>query len=850
MKKQSIVLVLFSLLLIGVFSSALADGTEELGPPGVPIASGTGIVAAGTGMVSQPGTFDVSVPDGSTVKQVLLYWEGFMNANVPGDGTIVVNGNNVSGTKIGGQTFFFIGNYSSSFRADITNLGLVSAGSNTLTLNGLDFTSVSNGAGVFVIYDDGTGIAEIDLRDGVDLAFINYPEPRKSTVAQTFNFPAASKERTATLSLFASSVVGSVSDGGSPRPTAIEVTTGGVLTVFNDLLNSNGGDEWDSVNLPITIPAGADNLTVQIFSRDDNKTGKLPASLSWIVAGLMVPPSPALMVDKSCEENAFLGDDVEYEIEVTNTGNVDLTDIDVDDSILGSLGTIDSLPVGESRTINVDWTTTVTGEVENTATATADYGSTTVSDSASCTTNVYTLNVTKDAQTSVVQSPNWQINKTVDGEDSKDLILLINQAVSVTYEVLVDLGSPAFVESGWVVSGTITITNPAPMNAPLSSVTDVISDIGSGIFLPIVMNSGAISGGNSTPNNINIPGIPAPVECPALSVPAGGTLICTYGPVELSDGQTRTNTAIATLQNNNGGTTDFIGTEQVDFSSADVEMKDDEIIVEDDLHGVLGTVNVNEVPKTFTYSEVFGPFDSQDCSQGGIVVNEATFITNDSGGSDSSSATVRLICIESSTTGFEDLPIGAGNDWDYNDAVIRVSFDPAFSPSQDLLAITFNFTQPVNLSAYTHQFHIQPDVFACNGTYSQTRNGVPVATNAPYQNGQDLLIISDTGNPTNTSELTITFNVPSPGDCPLDLDGFDPIGSFHGEGLFFVPWARVKNTGEIIEAGDPRLLGVPIDWMWPAEKQAIWLVYPDVSPPVILSEGPVFTPFWWNNYQP
>jgi uncharacterized repeat protein (TIGR01451 family) len=774
-----------------------------------------------------------------------------MDADVQGDNTIVINGNDVSGKLIGGPTFFSFGRYNSAFRADITDLGLVNAGTNTITVDGLDFSSQANGAGVFVIYDDGTGITEIGLRDGVDRAYLNAPEPRNLTVPQTFNFPPTSEDRTATLSLFVANVLW-CAPCDRVAPNSIEVTTGGVLTVFSDLLKSNGGKEWDSVNLPITIPAGADSLTVQVFSRDDNNTGETPASLDWILAGLMVPPfqNPDLTVEKTCDDIVFLGDDVEYEISVTNTGEVDLNDIVVDDSILGPLGTIASLPVGEKWTENVTWTATISGEVENTATATANFDSTTVSDSASCTTNIFSLNVTKDAQTSLAQVPNWQISKTVDGEKSIDLVQLVNQPVSVTYEVLVDLGSPALVESDWTVSGTITISNPAPIDATLSSVKDVISDGGNEIFMPVVFNSGTTTGGNTAPSKVNILGVEAPVDCPSLTVPAGGTLICTYGPVELDNGDTRTNNAIATLQNNNGGTTDFMGTAPVDFSSADVEMKDDEVTVEDDLHGVLGTVSINEVPKTFTYSEEIGPFPSQDCNQGAIVVNNATFITNDSGDSDSSSATVRLICLDSTSTGFEDLPLGTGNDWDYNDAVVRVSFDPAFSPSNDLLAITFSFTQPVNLSAYTHEFYIKPAVFACDGTYSQTRNGVPVATNAPYQSGQDLLIITNTGSPPNTSELTINFNVPSPGDCPLDLSGFDPIGTFHGEGLFYAPWARVKNTGEIINVGDVRLLGVPIDWIWPDEKQAIWLVYPDVSPPVVIVEGPIFTPFWWNNYQP
>lgn len=50
-----------------------ADGTETLGPPSIPIADGTGIVAAGTGMVTQPGTINIDVPVGASVNQVLLY---------------------------------------------------------------------------------------------------------------------------------------------------------------------------------------------------------------------------------------------------------------------------------------------------------------------------------------------------------------------------------------------------------------------------------------------------------------------------------------------------------------------------------------------------------------------------------------------------------------------------------------------------------------------------------------------------------------------------------------------------------------------------------------------------------
>ena len=82
MKKLLGISVLLALLLVVIVSIALADGTETLGPPSIPIASGTGIVAAGTGLVTQPGTIDVDVP--GTVNQVLLYWEGQMATNVAG----------------------------------------------------------------------------------------------------------------------------------------------------------------------------------------------------------------------------------------------------------------------------------------------------------------------------------------------------------------------------------------------------------------------------------------------------------------------------------------------------------------------------------------------------------------------------------------------------------------------------------------------------------------------------------------------------------------------------------------------------------------------------------------------
>ncbi len=280
------------------------DGTETLGPPGIAIADGTAIVSAGVGLsAAQPGTIDITVPAGATVNQVLLYWSGLENAGGAGDDTATVNGSEVTGLLIGGPTPWFLDQpanfHNSAYRADITALGLIGPGANALTVGGLDFDT-TYGAGVMVIISDGTNPGQVSVLDGLDLAFVLFDPPVKSTVQQTFSFDAASVDRTATLSMFFGSVKGAASGSGPLRPNSIEVITGGVTTVFSDELDSNDGEEWDTFVKDITIPAGATELSVQVFSRDDNMTGALEASLAWVTAGLSVPDEPGVGDGEGC----------------------------------------------------------------------------------------------------------------------------------------------------------------------------------------------------------------------------------------------------------------------------------------------------------------------------------------------------------------------------------------------------------------------------------------------------------------------------------------------------------------------------------------------------------------------
>ncbi len=290
---------LAGLLVMTGAATISADGTEQLGTPSIAIASGTGVASGGTGMVIQPGSVSVEVPAGATVNQVLLYWEGFMSTWSVGDDTIVVDGTEVTGTLVGGPTFFFDAAYASTFRADITDLGLVGDGTTTLGLSGLDFTSVANGAGVVVIYDDGSSDAAIDLRDGTDLAYGGFPDPLRTTVAQTFDFAASTADRTASLDMFFASVSGQVSGGGL-RPTTIALTTSdgadSNTTYLDNVLDSNEGEEFDNFRITVAIPAGATSLTVHPTSEDRLGTGLQPASFDWLAAAFSLEPEVPQLV--------------------------------------------------------------------------------------------------------------------------------------------------------------------------------------------------------------------------------------------------------------------------------------------------------------------------------------------------------------------------------------------------------------------------------------------------------------------------------------------------------------------------------------------------------------------------
>lgn len=195
----------------------------------------------------------------------------------------------------------------------------------------------------------------------------------------------------------------------------------------------------------------------------------------------------------------------------------------------------------------------------------------------------YELTVAKTVETAFNRYWTWEIDKSA---DASELLLSAGQLYLVNYDVLVDTLS--YTDADFNVSGTIKVTNPAPMDASLNSVTDDMT---------------------------GYPGIT--VDCPAMTVPAGDSLTCTYSQ-DVSDASTRVNTATAVQQNfsydssmvaSPAGTTSYSDSKDVIFDSTPADQIDECVDVYDDnlaAPGYLGTVCADQAPTTFSYSLWFG----------------------------------------------------------------------------------------------------------------------------------------------------------------------------------------------------------------------------------------------------
>jgi len=224
--------------------------------------------------------------------------------------------------------------------------------------------------------------------------------------------------------------------------------------------------------------------------------------------------------------------------------------------------------------------------------------------------------------------------------------------------------------------------------------------------------------------------------------------------------------------------------------------------------------------------------------------------------------------------GYEDLRLDQGNDFDYNDWVVKVNTDFTYNGlSQQTIVISrvaFQITPQARGAMLPHEFHfsLPPNAFASNGV--ATLQVVDPVGNI-LKNEQTAFIASQLNDykvfdltsaalpPANAAanaiegagfiqaqqiaSLVIQFEAP----FQFTITDFGP----HGEGLFFEPYLRViPPSGDRYNVGngDLRTIVFPFaDWKWPEERVRIDRAYPGIN----YIGTPEFFEFpngWWLSY--
>jgi hypothetical protein len=217
------------------------------------------------------------------------------------------------------------------------------------------------------------------------------------------------------------------------------------------------------------------------------------------------------------------------------------------------------------------------------------------------------LTVSKTATPSFTRTFTWGITKSVDQTK------VIDSSGSATFNYTVSVTHDSGTDSGWQVTGKITVTNPNGSDVTGVNVTDADT------------NGGActVSGGSG------------------VTVPAGKSVdldyTCTYSSAPSPS--SGTNTATATWPDIGSPHTSATGIATFDFSKVSPTLVDDSVSVTDSLGGTLGTVSSTDPsPTTFTYKNTV-------TGTGGTCVtqdNKATFTTNTTGTTGSDSKSVQL----------------------------------------------------------------------------------------------------------------------------------------------------------------------------------------------------------------
>ncbi len=436
-------------------------------------------------------------------------------------------------------------------------------------------------------------------------------------------------------------------DQGQTNYTVTVTKTGfrDVITVSGEVCVNNTG------NLP------TENLT--IFDHVQYKTGAMSDWADVPNASLTLTPDQLPGTEGECYNYSFTFDAIdgaEYRnmVLVTITNHIGYPGVAYGPEIVKDFE-LPAQPTGEiNGSIHVEDTNGQSWETSetNSWTYSKTYGcdrddeshentATIIETQQSSITNVtvhcHALEIEKTVETSFDRNYTWSIDKTADTEEAE---LSVCKELEVNYKVVVDT---EFQDKNYQVTGMITVTNPAPMDALINSLEDMI------------------------------PGVdPLDVDC-SVQFPyiltANSSMQCSYSG-DLPDASQRLNTAKVALQiyhyaaapgqpmsKTEIGETEFVATADVIFSSDPTNIINESVEVNDTNLDptLLGTVAADDAPKEFTYSKIIGPYDTAGDY---LIENLASFITNDTQttGEDSWAVAVNVPC-EEPYAEFEGAPL-------------------------------------------------------------------------------------------------------------------------------------------------------------------------------------------------
>ncbi len=444
--------------------------------------------------------------------------------------------------------------------------------------------------------------------------------------------------------------------------TATGPTSGTATTTFTDAANpcpNNDPTSWQTDNQvgASFSPSGlTETYTFSSFV-NESSSGGIPGLIEYCVYPSSVPHSvtvdPALKGANGSAWTASLGTS---RFSFSRPGG-DPTNISLNGATGITMGTAtwsSSLPTSQTIVLHVN----------DPAECSALYGSGTLTCfvlPGSPPQQAKDLTVKKTATPSFTRTYTWGIDKSVDQNKQT-----IAAGGSAKFNYKVDVTHDAGTDSGWQVTGTITVSNPNGFDVSGVNVTDTIDNNGI-----CNVNNGA-----------------------NVTVPANGSLQLSYTCTFTSNPGSGTNTANATWDSSTYNTPDGSaqGTANYDFSGVTPKVVDGSVSVTDTLEGTLGTVSYTDSsPKTFNYPYTFTNSPAGSCTD---YPNTATFTTSDTSTTGSANQSV-TVCVA------EDLGVSktasAGFTRDYNWKISK-SVDKTLIEQIGGTA-TFNYTVSVMQTA-------------------------------------------------------------------------------------------------------------------------------------------------------